>query len=547
MTTCNLASYIRYCTAIVISTAALFLCPESAPALIRQPDCSNGRYRNPILMADYSDPDVCRVGDDFYMTSSSFNCVPALQILHSKDLVNWEIISAASPYKVPGYEWTHSPLYGKGVWAPSIRYHNGRFYIFYGDPDQGIFRLTAERIEGPWEEQLVMHATGYIDPCPFWDEDGRVWLVHALAGSRAGLKSVLLMAELDSTASRVITPSRIIFDGHETQPTCEGPKLYKRDDWYYIFHPAGGVRTGWQTILRSQNIYGPYEEKIVLQQGKTRVNGPHQGAWITAPDGSDWFLHFQDRGVYGRVVHLQPMHWEDGWPVMGNNGEPVSEWRIPVPGQPLWTPATSDEFESTELGWQWQWMAQPEAHWWFCDAQNGWLRLYALPEITKNTSYRWREHMSTDPWLQQPNLLMQKLPAEEFTVTAKVRLCPDARFLNERGGLVVSGEHFHTLSLICIEDAVEIKADSTGILTIDPWQWVWLRAEFRLKKKQTICQFYISTDGAHFCKAGNEFTLQQQKNSWIGCKVGLYCNRPYIEDKYQNDGGWLDIDRWVVE
>lgn len=506
-----------------------------------QPDLGNGRYRNPVLMADYSDPDVCRVGDDFYMTSSSFNCVPALQILHSRDLVNWEIIGAASPGHVPQYQDVHEPLYGKGVWAPSIRWHDGRFYIFYGDPDKGIVRLTAERIEGPWEERLVMPAVGYIDPCPLWDDDGRVWLVHALAGSRAGLKSVLLLAELDSTASQVISPSRIIFDGHETQPTCEGPKLYKRDSLYYIFHPAGGVRTGWQTVLRSEHVDGPYEEKIVLHQGKTQVNGPHQGAWVTAPDGSDWFLHFQDRGAYGRVVHLQPMTWHDGWPVMGSNGDPVQEYRKPVQGQSVSAPATSDEFNAAALGWQWQWMAQPEAKWWFCDQRNGWLRLFSVaqpqPTWDNNNPHYWHT--------MQPNLLMQKFPAENFTVSARVRLCPDARYKGEQGGLVLSGEEFHTLALVNTDNGCCLMADDKNVTVLEPWQWVWLRVQVWWEKQDVHCRFDWSRDGKHYAQAGKTFILRQQKNAWIGSKVGIFCTRPYSENK-RNDGGWLDIDQWQV-
>ena len=526
---------------------SLLMASAGLSAQVWQPDLGNGRYRNPVIMADYSDPDVCRVGEDFYMTASSFNCVPALQILHSRDLVNWQITGAASPDHVPGYEWNMTPLYGKGVWAPSIRWHDGRFYIFYGDPDQGIYRLTAEQIEGPWEETLVMHGTGYIDPCPLWDEDGRVWLVHALAGSRAGLKSVLLMAELDSTASKVVSPSRIIFDGHETQPTCEGPKLYKRGGYYYIFHPAGGVRTGWQTVLRSKEIYGPWEEKIVLRQGKTRVNGPHQGAWVTAPDGSDWFLHFQDRGLYGRVVHLQPMRWADDWPVMGRDGEPVTEWKKPVQGEAVQVPATSDEFDGLTLGLQWQWAAQPEPKWWYCDGKNGWLRLYSFPERNDRMFWRWREQQSAGKWLMQPNLLMQKLPAETFTVTVKVRLCPDARYTGEQGGIVFSGKEYHTLALVSIEDGVKVVADEQdSVLTVEPWQWVWLRMECRLRGRRTECRFSVSTDGEQFVPAGKEFVPEQQKESWTGCKAGLYCLRPQTDDKQQNDGGWIDADWWRI-
>ena len=303
-------------------------------------DLGNGKYKNPVLYADYSDPDACRVGDDYYMTSSSFNCLPGLQILHSKDLVNWTIIGAAVPYELAPVQMPERPEHGNRVWAPSIRHHNGEFYIFWGDPDQGAFMVKAKDPKGPWSEPVLVKAgKGIIDTCPLWDEDGKVYMVHAYAGSRAGLKSVIAVCELNAEADKAITQSRIIFDGHEAHETCEGPKFYKKNGYYYIFHPAGGVPTGWQVVLRSKNVYGPYEWRTVLAQGDTEVNGPHQGAWVDTQTGEDWFLHFQDVGAYGRLVHLQPMIWKDGWPVIGTDkdgdgcGEPVSTYKKPNVGK----------------------------------------------------------------------------------------------------------------------------------------------------------------------------------------------------------------------
>ena len=198
------------------------------------PDRST-HYVNPVINADYSDPDVCRVGDDYYMTSSSFACFPGLQILHSTDLVNWEIIGAAlTDYPGPGWsderqgEWRTVPQHGNGVWAPAIRYHNGEFYIYCGDPDRGIFMVKTDDPRGRWEDPVwVVKAKGFIDPCPLWDEDGKAYLSHGCAGSRAGLKSVLFVAPMSPDGTRLLGPSRIVYDGHETQPTIEGTKFYK--------------------------------------------------------------------------------------------------------------------------------------------------------------------------------------------------------------------------------------------------------------------------------------------------------------------------------
>ncbi|MEX2336445.1 MAG: glycoside hydrolase 43 family protein, partial [Fulvivirga sp.] len=282
-------------------------------------DQGDGTYKNPVLHADYSDPDVVRVGQDYYMTSSSFNVAPGLPVLHSKDLVNWELIGHALDRQLP-VDHFKTPRHGNGVWAPAFRHHNGEFYIYWGDPDFGIYMVKSENPEGPWEEPvLVEEGKGLIDPAPLWDDDGKAYLVHAYAGSRAGIKSILVVKPMNAEGTKTTGEGRIVFDGHEDHPTVEGSKFYKKDGLYYIFAPAGGVSTGWQLILRSENVYGPYEEHISLAQGETDINGPHQGAWVTTESGEDWFIHFQDKGAYGRIVHLQPMEWKNGWPTMGED------------------------------------------------------------------------------------------------------------------------------------------------------------------------------------------------------------------------------------
>ena len=302
-------------------------------------DQGDGTYKNPIIHADYSDPDVVQWGDDYFMTSSSFNVAPGLPILHSKDLVNWELVNYALPKQVP-IKHFNTPQHGNGVWAPSIRVHNNELYIYWGDPDFGIYMVKTDDPFGNWEEPvLMMEAKGAIDPSPLWDEDGKAYLVHAWAGSRAGVKSILTVHKMNAEGTKVLDYGRHVFDGHENHPTVEGSKFYKRNGYYYIFAPAGGVSTGWQLVLRSKNIYGPYEEKVVLEQGATAINGPHQGAWVTTDTGEDWFFHFQDVDAYGRIVHLQPMHWENDWPVMGKDqngngiGEPVLQHKKPNVGE----------------------------------------------------------------------------------------------------------------------------------------------------------------------------------------------------------------------
>ncbi len=329
-------------------------------------DKGNGTYQNPVLYADYSDPDVCAAGDDFYMTASSFNCIPGLPILHSRDLVNWSLVNYALPVQEPK-EFFDKAQHGKGVWAPAIRFHKGEFYIYWGDPDYGIYMIKTRDPKGSWSKPVLVKAgKGMIDPTPLWDEDGKVYLIHAYAGSRSGVNSILVICELNAEGTEVISDPVMVFDGNDGKNhTVEGPKLYKRNGYYYIFAPAGGVATGWQLVLRSKNIYGPYESKIVMAQGKTTINGPHQGGWVDTNTGESWFVHFQDQGAYGRVIHLNPMKWVNEWPVIGVDkdkdgcGEPVTTYKKPNVGKmyPVTTPPESDEFDTRHLGLQWQWHA----------------------------------------------------------------------------------------------------------------------------------------------------------------------------------------------
>ncbi|MDN3670627.1 glycoside hydrolase 43 family protein [Echinicola jeungdonensis] len=504
-------------------------------------DQGDGTYINPILHADYSDPDVCRVGDDFYMTSSSFNAVPGLPILHSKDLVNWELIGHALD-RQPPFDHFDKPQHGDGVWAPAIRYHEGEFYIYWGDPDFGIYMVKTDDPAGEWEEPvLVEEGKGLIDPCPLWDEDGKAYLSHAFAGSRAGIKSVLVVKPLSADGTKILGPGKLVFDGHEDHPTVEGSKFYKRDGYYYIFAPAGGVSTGWQLILRSKSPYGPYEEHVSLAQGETDINGPHQGGWVSLESGEDWFIHFQDKEAYGRIVHLQPMVWENGWPTMGvdpdgdGTGQPVMAYKKPDVDQryPIATPPDTDEFDGNEIGVQWQWHANPESTWAFANPAKGKLRLYTeqMPEGANNL------------W-PVPNLLLQKWTAEEFTTTTKLTFHPNEDLTNEQVGFVVMGMSYAYLALESKEDGIYLKyvecydaehskPEKETIIKKLEDNTIQLRV---VVSKGAVCQFSYSENGRRFKEIDDTFTAVPGK--WIGAKVGLFALR---KDKI-NDSGYADVD-----
>ncbi|HYF70730.1 MAG TPA: glycoside hydrolase 43 family protein [Ohtaekwangia sp.] len=506
-------------------------------------DLGNGWYKNPVLHADYSDPDACRVGDDFYMIASSFDAVPGLPILHSNDLVNWKLIGHALK-RQPPFRHFEKTQHGNGVWAPAIRYHNDEFYIYYPDPDFGIYLTKAKHPEGPWSDPLLVEAgKGLIDPCPLWDDDGNVYLVHAYAGSRAGIKSVLVVKQLNAEGTKVLTEGRIVYDGHTVDPTIEGPKFHKRNGYYYIFAPAGGVSTGWQLVLRSKNIYGPYERKVVMEQGGTSINGPHQGAWIDTPTGEDWFLHFQDKDVYGRVVHLQPMKWINDWPVIGvdedgdGNGEPVLKHKKPEVGKvyPVQTPVESDDFNGHTLGLQWQWQANPQATWLFTG--NGLLRLYTQ----KNSD------SASNLW-DVPNILMQKIPAPEFTATTKMDFSPNTKNINEQAGLMMMGKSYASLSLkqnktgldlvytTCM-DADKGKEEQEVVIASVNNGTIFLR----IKMDEAQCRFSYSFDGRKFVDVDKSFKPEAGK--WIGAKLGIFATRK----NQTNDSGYADYDWFVIE
>lgn len=507
-------------------------------------DNGNGTYTNPILYADYSDPDAIRVGDDYYLVASSFNCIPGLPVLHSRDLVNWELIGYALS-KQPPFDVFDQVQHGGGVWAPCIRYHKNEYYIYYPDPDFGVYMVKATNPVGPWSEPLLVQAgKGVIDPSPFWDADGKAYLVYAFAGSRAGVKSVVMISRMNPEGTKLTGNSVMLLDGHKDQPTVEGPKIYKRDSYYYIFAPAGGVPTGWQMVMRSKNIFGPYETRIVMAQGKTDINGPHQGAWVDTKTGEDWFLNFQDLGAYGRVVHLNPMKWIHDWPVIGvdtngdGTGEPVWTFKKPNVGKtyPVMTPPESDEFNTSELGMQWQWHANYQTTWGYPSGNMGFFRLNCIPRPTD----------AVNLW-NISNLLLQKFPAPEFTATTKLTF--NARFDGEEVGLVVMGMDYGTLSLIRNNSKLQVssvvckQAEKVGkeeITETKPVEssTIWFRVQIR---KGAECSFSYSSDGESFTGIGKSFKAREGR--WIGAKLGFFALRSGVI----NDAGSADIDWFRIE
>ena len=529
------------------------------------PDNGDGTFTNPVINADYSDPDVCvgPSGEDYYMTASSFQCAPGLPVLHSRDLVNWEIVGYALKELYTGFpeliKHFTTPQHGNGVWAPSFRYHDGEYYIYWGDPDFGVFMVKTRggNPAGEWEAPVrVIEGKGYIDTCPLWDDDGHCYLVNGWANSRAKYASVLTVRELSKDGTRAIGQPVIVFDGNGTENrTCEGPKFYKRDGWYWIMCPAGGVPEGFQLAMRSKSPYGPYEHKIVLAQGKTDVNGPHQGGWVHTKFGEDWFLHFQDKEAYGRVVHLQPVDWSTGWPIMGKKGEPVVTYKKPQSNTAtIVTPVESDEFNGMMIGKQWQWQANYDEKFGVPTAF-GTFRIY-----TQKLEKDWK-----NLWLV-PNMLLQKTPADQFTATTKIRFTSKAD--GQFGGLIMFGldysalvvkrlgREFQLVQMTC-KAADKGKPQSENVLaTLKPTaedktdykpglhEDIFLRLKVsnaeagKAHGGKPMVHFSYSLDGKKWTDCGDAFEMRQGK--WVGAKFGFVS----AETDSNADRGWVEAD-WI--
>ena len=461
-------------------------------------DQGNGTYKNPVLNADYSDPDVIRVGEKYYMVASDFHFI-GMQVLESSDMVNWQIVSQIySRFDLPG--WDENRHYGGGSWAPSIRWHQGRFYVYFCTPDEGLFMTTAEDARGPWEPlHCVKSVAKWEDPCPLFD-DGQAYLGRSR--HRAG---PIIVHRMSADGRTLLDDGVTVYTG----PVAEGTKWLKRGGYYYLIIPEGGVGTGWQTVLRSKNVYGPYEKRVVLEQGSTGVNGPHQGALVDTPDGEWWFYHFQSTPALGRVVHLQPARWKDDWPLIGVDidgngvGEPVSVWTKPhvnARTKPM-LPQTSDDFNSSQLGLQWQWCHNPADDHWSLTERRGWLTLRAQPSPDLKNAR---------------NMLTQKSMGYRGEATTVM----DCRGIatGTHAGLLCMGREYRGIG-VCSE-GIYLECDGQReVVSRKKPSKVWLRVS--LDVETNLHQFYYSLDGRHYTAAGAPFAMHD--GNWKGFRVGLYC------------------------
>jgi len=463
-------------------------------------DEGDGTYRNPILNADYSDPDVIRVGNTYYMVCSDFHYI-GMQVLKSDDMVNWSILSQVyHRFDFPG--WNENKRYAGGSWAPSIRYHNGKFWIYFCTYHEGLFMSNASNPAGPWSPLVCLKATEkWEDPCPFWDDNGQAYLGRSQW--RAG---PIILHRMSADGTALLDTGTTIYTG----PVAEGTKFYKKDGFYYLSIPEGGVGTGWQTVLRARNIYGPYEKKVVLEQGKSTINGPHQGALVDTPEGTWWFYHFQSTEPLGRVVHLEPVRWVDGWPLIGVDqdsngiGEPVRAWSKPIQGKPTVFPQTSDDFSKSQLGLQWQFNHNPADVFWSLTERKGWLTLHAL----KASQLR-----------EARNMLTQKVMGYtgEVTVELDVKKLADG----QRAGLFCLGNLFNGIGVLREKNQDILYLENNGnILKLSSIVSKKIVFKITLDEVKNLHQCFFSSDGKTFAAVGEPYALKT--GSWKGIRVGLF-------------------------
>jgi beta-xylosidase len=465
-------------------------------------DQGNGTYINPVLNADYSDPDVIRVDSDFYMVCSEFHFM-GMPVLHSKDLVNWTIISRVYS------EFKFSPLfdtnerYAGGSWAPAIRYHDNKFWIYFCTPKEGLFMTTSSKPEGPWNPLTqVVNTEGWEDPCPFWDDNGQAYLGHSKVGA-----GPIIIHKMSADGKQLLDDGMLVYTG----PVAEGTKIHKLNGYYYLSIPEGGVEKGWQTILRSNNIYGPYEKKVVLEMGNTSVNGPHQGAMVDLPNGEWWFMHFQSVSTIGRVCHLQPMFWKEDWPVIGVDidrngiGEPVYVWRKPNVGKdyPVTAPQSSDEFNTSQLGFQWAWNHNPVNEAWSLSAKQGFLSITAL---------------EASSFLKAKNTLTQKVmgPTGEATTLMLTSKMNDG----QKAGLCLIGKQYNLLGIIKKNGSLYLFTDINGKTTEQPLNTTKIYLKVEASAKEGNNRFYYSLDNQKFIPASETFVANF--GYWKGPKLGLF-------------------------
>lgn len=473
-------------------------------------DLGDGTFRNPVLPADYSDLDAIRVGADYYAISSTMQFSPGMAVLHSRDLVNWQLAGHVVDDVTqisPELNWDRMNRYGRGVWAGAIRHHAGLFRVYFGTPDEGYFMSTATNAAGPWAPlTAVMRAPGWDDCCPFWDEDGQGYLVGT--HFKDGYKTHLFKLTPDGQGL-VDGFDHLLHQGHGR----EASKLFKWNGRYYLFFsevtPEGRV----PMMGRAATITGPYEYRQLLHVNPRVDREPNQGGLVQTEGGDWWFVTHQGTGAYeGRAMCLLPVTWRDGWPVVGEPGADgighmVWQAKKPIPGGPVRIPQTSDEFDGPELGVQWEWNHQPRDGYWSLTERPGWLRLRAFKPLRPGDLRK------------AGNTLTQRLLGTGGgTVTVKLDVSQMAD--GQSAGLCHFSRRYGWLGLTQTGGLRRLVYSTAGAVTTGPvvdQAEIWLRSSITAAGD---CTWSYSRDGVRFESFGPRHVLEWA--DYRGDRLGLF-------------------------
>ncbi|WP_163713612.1 glycoside hydrolase family 43 protein [Mangrovibacterium lignilyticum] len=487
-------------------------------------DNGDGTYTNPVIPADFPDPDVIRVDDTYYMVSTTMWVFPGVTVLQSKDLVNWEYCSNAVPRFdfSPCYNLDGCNRYGHGQWATSIKYNNGKFYLLFITLDEGGFICSADKAEGPWE--IKMLPKGFYDPGLFFDDDDRVYVAHGYGTIR--------ITELNHEFT-AIGPDSLVFTG-DIRGGLEGMHVYKINDFYYLYGTYGGV-DGIQVALRSKNIYGPYEQKVVLEERTPGVNfGVHQGALIETQSGEWWTMLFVDNGPFGRMPNLQPVSWVDGWPMVGLDGKAVVTYRKPKVGNeyPVKDFPRSDEFDENTLGMQWGWNHNPDSTQWSLTEHPGVLRLKTAKVVTGLLEAR--NNLTQRPFTHYD----QSIPS---VATTKIEVANMKE--GDVAGLGIFQEAYAFIAVKQVAGEKQLvmvnKGETIASVPLNEASTVYLRTIASNKTK--LATFEYSYDNQSFDQLGNELTMAFSLKMFTGNK---FCLFNYATKEL---GGYVDFDWFRVE
>ncbi|MES2775983.1 MAG: glycoside hydrolase 43 family protein [Bacteroidota bacterium] len=485
----------------------------------------NGTYTNPILPSDYSDLDCIRVGENYYAVSSTFQFSPGFVILQSKDLVNWDIIGhVVNDISVisPDMNWDKMNRYGKGIWAGAIRYHDNKYWVYFGTPDEGYFMSTATNPAGPWEPlHQVLNEKGWDDCCPFWDDDGQGYFV----GTNFSDDYKIHLFKLSADGKNILKETGKVI--HQSKGS-EANKLYKINNLYYHFFSEVKAEGRVVMMERSKNIYGPYEEIKQLNHAEKQFKEPNQGGLVQTAKGDWYFLTHHGSGDWsGRNMSLLPVTWIDGWPIIGevgSDGIGRMKWtgKMPVKGRKRSTPKTDDDFSRKELPPQWEWNYQPRNDKWSVSEKPGCLRLYAYKPLEPGNILKAGNTLTQRTFRTTSNEVSIKLDLTGMVDGQKAGLCHFA------------SPNYSSLGVACNDNIIQIESNVKGKLTpgsIVTGKTVWLKSTWGL---DGMSQYSYSTDGVNYLPFGNAY--QMTWGGYRGDRIGIY--------NYNNsaDTGYVDVD-----